>query len=60
MKKRLNSLSMEHNIGETLLRYRIGEAVWNKLPCYVGWLHARIKVDGMVLLAGHGINPWAI
>jgi len=54
MKKRLNSLSMEHNIGETLLRYRIGEAVWNKLPCYVGWLHARIKVDGTVLPCG----PW--
>jgi len=54
MKNRLDSLSMEHNIGETLLRYRIGEAVWNKLPCYVGWLHARIKVDGTVLPCG----PW--
>jgi MoaA/NifB/PqqE/SkfB family radical SAM enzyme len=54
MKKRLNSLSMKHNIDETLLRYRIGEAVWNKLPCYVGWLHARIKVDGTVLPCG----PW--
>ena len=54
MKKRLNSLSMKHNIDETLLRYRIGEAVWNKLPCYVGWFHARIKVDGTVLPCG----PW--
>ncbi|MFC1658837.1 radical SAM protein [Candidatus Omnitrophota bacterium] len=48
MKKKLGSLSMLHNIGETLLRYRIGEAVWEKLPCYIGWLHARIKVDGTV------------
>jgi MoaA/NifB/PqqE/SkfB family radical SAM enzyme len=55
MKKRLNSLSMNHNIDETLLRYRIGEAVWNKLPCYVGWFHARIKVDGTVLPCG----PWS-
>ena len=54
MKKRLNSLPMKHNIDETLLLYRIGEAVWNKLPCYVGWLHARIKVDGTVLPCG----PW--
>jgi MoaA/NifB/PqqE/SkfB family radical SAM enzyme len=54
MKKKLNSLSMGHNIDETLLRYRIGEAVWNKLPCYIGWLHARIKVDGTVLPCG----PW--
>jgi MoaA/NifB/PqqE/SkfB family radical SAM enzyme len=54
MKKRLNSLAMRLNIGETLLRYRIGEAVWNKFPCYVGWLHACIKVDGTVLPCG----PW--
>lgn len=46
---RLNSLSIKHNINETLLRYRIGEAVWQKLPCYIAWLHVRIKVDGTVL-----------
>lgn len=45
----LNSLSIKHNINETLLRYRIGEAVWQKLPCYIAWLHVRIKVDGTVL-----------
>jgi MoaA/NifB/PqqE/SkfB family radical SAM enzyme len=57
-KKRLNSLSMEHNIDETLLRYRIGEAVWDKLPCYIGWLHTRIKVDGMVLPCGPWTQPF--
>jgi len=54
IKKRLNSLGMKDNIDETLLRYRIGEAVWNKFPCYIGWLHAHIKTDGTVLPC----SPW--
>jgi radical SAM protein with 4Fe4S-binding SPASM domain len=49
MKGKLNALSIRHNIDQTLLRYRIGEAVWQKLPCYIAWLHARVKVDGTVL-----------
>ena len=49
LKARLHSLSVNHNIDETLLRYRIGEAVQEKMPCYIAWLHARIKVDGVVL-----------
>ena len=49
MKEKLDSLSITHNIDQTLLRYKIGEAVWQKLPCYIGWLHARVKVDGTVL-----------
>ena len=48
-KKKLNSMSMSHNIDSTLLRYKIGEEVWKKMPCYISWLHARIKVDGTVL-----------
>jgi MoaA/NifB/PqqE/SkfB family radical SAM enzyme len=52
MGKRLNSISMHHNINKTLKRYRIGEAVWDKFPCYIGWLHARIKVDGTVFPCG--------
>lgn len=47
-KRHLKSLSIEHNISNLLLRYRIGEEVWLKIPCYMAWLHARIKVDGSV------------
>ncbi len=54
IKKRLKLLRMKNNIDETLLRYRIGEAVWNKFPCYIGWLHAHIKTDGSVLPC----SPW--
>lgn len=48
-RKRLKSLSVSHNIDETLLYYRIGKAIWQKQPCYIGWLHARVKEDGTVL-----------
>ncbi len=49
-KKKLHSLSIAHNIKTALLRYKIGEAVWKKLPCYIGWFHIRLKVDGTILL----------
>lgn len=47
--KRLNTFSISHNIDQLLLQYRIGEAVWQELPCYTAWFHSRIKVDGTVL-----------
>ena len=49
MKKRLKALSINHNIDEVLLRYRTGEAIHKKLPCYVGWYSLRVKVDGTIL-----------
>jgi len=49
LRKRLKSLSISHNINETLLYYRMGKAMWQKQPCYIGWLHARITADGTVL-----------
>jgi len=49
MGKRLKSLSIRHNIKELLWRYNIGCAAWQKLPCYIAWLHARVLVDGTVL-----------
>jgi len=49
IRRRLKSLPLSHNVDQTLLRYRIGEAVWEKLPCYIGWIDARVKVDGTIL-----------
>jgi radical SAM protein with 4Fe4S-binding SPASM domain len=49
IKRRLDSLSIGHNIDNTILRYRVGEKVWEKVPCYVGWVQVHIKVDGTVL-----------
>ena len=49
IKRAIRGLPIAHTIDTALLRYRIGGAVWKKLPCYIGWLHARIKPDGTVL-----------
>ena len=47
-KQRLRALPLEDNIEETIARYKIGEAVCAVVPCYIAWLHARVKVDGTV------------
>jgi MoaA/NifB/PqqE/SkfB family radical SAM enzyme len=49
LKKESQATGLDHNIDATLVRYRIGGKVWEKLPCYIGWLHARIQPDGSVL-----------
>jgi radical SAM protein with 4Fe4S-binding SPASM domain len=47
---------MKHNIDEALARYAVGRTVWKKLPCYVAWSHARIRVDGTVQPCGRCNN----
>jgi len=47
--KQLNARGIRHNIPELLFRYKIGPAVWEKMPCYVGWYHSHVGVDGEVL-----------
>jgi len=47
-KKRLEYLSLEHNIDEVLLKYRLGETAWHELPCYIPWLYMRVGVDGTI------------
>ncbi len=49
MEKRLRSIRLSHNIGQTRTRYQIGKSVWQNSPCYIGWIHTRIKTDGTVL-----------
>jgi MoaA/NifB/PqqE/SkfB family radical SAM enzyme len=51
-KKRLKVVFVNPGVDQILRRFRIGEAVWEKLPCYIGWLHAYLKVDGTVLPCG--------
>jgi MoaA/NifB/PqqE/SkfB family radical SAM enzyme len=47
-KPRLEEAGIRHNVRETILRYRLGEAVWKNAPCYTPWLQTRIKADGIV------------
>jgi len=49
IKKRLRSLSINHNISHLLARYRsVREIEWTP-PCYMGWVHSRVTVDGTIL-----------
>jgi AdoMet-dependent heme synthase len=48
MKKGLRGQSIENNFGVARDLYRIGEEVWNTVPCYNGWVYARIRIDGTV------------
>jgi MoaA/NifB/PqqE/SkfB family radical SAM enzyme len=49
IRRQLKALNIQHNIDQTLFRYRTGEAGWKDFPCYIAWLHAHVKVDGTVL-----------
>ena len=40
--------NITHNIDETVVRFQLGEAVWQKLPCYMGWAQAHVKANGTV------------
>ena len=37
-----------HNIPEAMARFDAGENVWAASPCYIAWLHARMRLDGTV------------
>ncbi len=52
MKRTLRKQSIHNNIEVALQLYRIGESVWATLPCYVGWIHSRVRVDGTVYTCG--------
>lgn len=49
MKKRIKSLHLGHNIDQTRTSYQIGKRIWQNIPCYIGWIHTRIKTDGTML-----------
>jgi radical SAM protein with 4Fe4S-binding SPASM domain len=51
--KRLESANISHNIGSYLARLKHGAEILLRAPCYVGWYHSSIKVDGSVLPCAH-------
>jgi len=48
LRARLQSDAMGEGIDEFLLRLEIGEQVWLRMPCYVGWHHLRVDLAGRV------------
>ena len=51
-RRRLESLSLHHNLDDILFKYRLGETAWRDFPCYVGWFFTRVRVDGTIVPCG--------
>jgi MoaA/NifB/PqqE/SkfB family radical SAM enzyme len=49
MKKKLQEIFPSYSIDPLLRRLEVGEAVWEKMPCYMGWITAELKMDGTVI-----------
>ena len=49
LKRRFRDGSLSHNIDEMLCRYETGPHVWDRMPCYIGWISSRMKPDGSIL-----------
>lgn len=52
MKNRLKTSNLKHNIDRTLLRYKSSREKGWQIPCYAGWFHSRVRVDGSVMPCG--------
>lgn len=48
LRARLRGTGLSHNIDDVLGRYRDGGAIWQKYGCYIGWIDARVRVNGDV------------
>jgi MoaA/NifB/PqqE/SkfB family radical SAM enzyme len=53
LRARLKGSSLKHNIDLTLWRYAVGRRPWEHQPCYIGWLHARLKPDGRIVACNY-------
>ncbi len=57
MRPELERHGIRHNVDEVRLRYRLGDNVWQRVPCYIGWLHACVKPDGNVFACDQCKTP---
>lgn len=44
----LDEHALSHNISDVLTRFDAGANVWSVSPCYIAWLHVRVRLDGTV------------
>jgi MoaA/NifB/PqqE/SkfB family radical SAM enzyme len=47
--RKAQAAGLADNTAELLRRLKIGRAVWEKQPCYIGWIDVRIRVNGNVV-----------
>lgn len=45
---KLNQAGIKHNLGDTKVCLKYGNQVWKTMPCYIGYFHAKIRVDGTI------------
>lgn len=48
VQQKAKEVKLQTNIDQVLIRYRYGYNGWLDTPCYIGWIHARIKGNGSV------------
>jgi len=48
LRARLRGTRLSHNIDDVLGRYRAGAAIWEEYGCYIGWIDARVRINGDV------------
>lgn len=49
LKTKLQGMFPSYSMDPVLRRLEVGEAVWEKMPCYMGWITAELKMDGTVI-----------
>ena len=49
IRRKAQAAGLADNTAELLWRLNIGRAVWEKQPCYIGWIDIRIRVNGDVV-----------
>ena len=47
--RKARDAGLADNTAELRGRLKIGRAVWERLPCYIGWIDVRIRVNGDVV-----------
>jgi radical SAM protein with 4Fe4S-binding SPASM domain len=47
--RKAQAAGLGDNSAELIRRLKIGRAVWEKQPCYIGWVDVRIRVNGDVV-----------
>ena len=48
LRARLRGTRLSHNIGDVLGRYRYESSIGEKYGCYIGWIDARVRINGDV------------
>ncbi len=53
LRTKVRACSLTDNLKETSLRFDLGISATARQPCYSGWLHTHLRVDGTVHPCGH-------